>query len=146
MYFSYLRCKQFELLALREIVPILQNPALISPVLEPVKTSTSSFERAIDVLVDRGMNFSIIINPQHGEFVNNNAGILRMINAKLQGYNNFQTGILLHSNVNLALTTEQLEQLKFDSQLTLIHSDRVNDIDSLTVWCADHELKYNLYG
>lgn len=146
MYFSYLRCKQFELLALKEIAPRLGNASLISPVLEPVKASTSAFERAMESLVGRDMNFTIIVNPVHGEFVADNTGIFEMINNKLQQYNNFQIGILLHGQANLPDITARLQLLASPRRLTLIHADRVNDIDELAAWREGKDIRYNLYG
>lgn len=40
MYFPYFRCKQFELLALRELSGRLGHSGKISPVPEPVKKSS----------------------------------------------------------------------------------------------------------
>ncbi|MBN8675411.1 MAG: sce7725 family protein [Chitinophagales bacterium] len=146
MYFSYLRCKQFELLALKEIAPRLDNASLISPILEPVKVSTSAFERAVESLVGREMNFTIIVNPLHGEFVEDNNGIFEMINNKLQTYDNFQIGILLHGRVQLPQITASLQLLASPRGLTLVHIDRVNDLEELAVWGLDKDIRYNLYG
>lgn len=146
MYFPYLRCKQFELLALREIAPFVGGHNTISPVLEPVKKATSSFEKALQVLTTNEINFTIIINPAHGEFVNNSSGIIDMINTKLSDYDNFQFGINLNQFTNLDNITAQLEDIEFNRPLTLIHSNRVNDINALSEWCEDYEVKYNLHS
>lgn len=146
MYFPYLRCKQFELLALREISPVLRSSELISPVLEPVKRSTTSFERALQSLTDNNINFNIIINPTHGEFVSNPSGIISMINSKLDAYENFQIAIILNQFSNLEGISSQLEELNLTRPLTLIHTGRINDIDALGEWCNDQEIKFNLYN
>jgi hypothetical protein len=145
MYFPYLRCKQFELLALKEIAPLLEA-SVISPVLEPVKKSTSSFERALQTIIARGINFTVILNPIHGEFASNPSGIATMLNNHLSAYNNFQFGIIVNQFTNLDYVTELLEVLNFQRPLTLIHSGRLNDIDALREWCGNYEVKYNLHG
>ncbi|MGI8583945.1 MAG: sce7725 family protein [Chitinophagaceae bacterium] len=146
MYFPYLRCKQFELLALREISPVIGATAKISPVLEPVKKSTSSFEKALESLMVNNVNFTIIINPIHGDFVMNAAGIITMINDKLSDYENFQFGIIINQFTNLDFVTAQLENINFERPITLVHAGRVNDIDALSQWCTTYEIKFNLHG
>lgn len=146
MYFPYLRCKQFELIALRELVPVLSEADTVSPVLEPVRKSTSSFEKMLEVATKNKINFTIIINPAHGEFVSNPAGIINMVNSKLVKYKNFQLGVILNQFTNLDYVTDLLDQIKVKRPLALIHVGRVNDIDALAEWCEDYEIKYNLYG
>lgn len=145
MYFPYLRCKQFELLALKEISPLIQE-ALVSPVLEPVKKSTASIERTLQSMVQNNLNFSIIINPIHGEFASNPNGIVTMINSQLANYDNFQFGIIVNQFTDLDFITALLNDLTFDRPISLVHAGRVNDIDALRDWCGDYEIKYNLHG
>jgi hypothetical protein len=144
MYFPYLRCKQFELLALREISPIINTTTTISPVLEPVKKSTSSLEKALESLIFYNVNFNIIINPMYGEFVSNPSGIITLINSKLSSYTNFQFGIIINQFTNLEFITAQLGNINFNRPVTLIHAGRVNDIDALSQWCIDYEIRFNL--
>jgi hypothetical protein len=146
MYFPYLRCKQFELLALREISPVLGTAKKTSPILEPVKKSTGSFEKALDILMQNDINFNIIINPGHGEFVDNTSGLVAMINSKLEAYENFQFGIIISQFTNLDFISAQLALINFDRPITLIHQSRLNDIDALVDWCEAYEIKYNLHS
>ncbi|PZR39052.1 MAG: hypothetical protein DI538_07900 [Azospira oryzae] len=146
MYFPYLRCKQFELLALRDIIPIIGQTTLISPVLEPVKKATASFERALDVLLENNFNFTIVINPTFGEFVESRAGLITMVNNKLRDYTNFQFGLVLNQHTNLDAITELLRQFEFQRPLTLIHNARVSDSEALVGWCEGKQILYNLYG
>lgn len=145
MYFPYLRCKQFELLALKEIASNLID-SLISPVLEPVKKSTGSFERTVNVLVAQNTNFTIILNPVHGDFADSPSGIAKMINASLQAYNNFQFGIIINQFTNLDQITDLISEVDFARPISLIHHGRVNDIDALREWAEAYEIKYNLHG
>lgn len=45
MYFPHLRGKQFELIALRELVGVL-NSDKVMPIIEPLKSNTKSIETA----------------------------------------------------------------------------------------------------
>ena len=67
MYFPYLRGRQFELIALRELV---ENAALsekIIPIIEPVKLS-STFIKTIEAFNAKGRKIALISNPQVGSF------------------------------------------------------------------------------
>jgi hypothetical protein len=146
MYFPYLRCKQFELLALRELSQKLGSSRQISPVLEPVKRSPNTLERALDVLIAYNVNFTIIVNPSVGDFAGNSAGIVTLINNKLAKYNNFQLGVLINQFTNLERIDLALDEINSQKTLTLIHVGRPNDIDSLLQWAEDKEIRYNLYN
>jgi len=145
MYFPYLRCKQFELLALKEISSLI-TAEFVSPVLEPVKKSTGAFERSLQAMTDHNINFTVIINPIHGEFAGNSDGIIQMINNQLPGYFNFQFGIIINQVTNIDYVDSLLHDLNFRRPYALMHAGRVNDIDALREWCAEKEIKYNLYG
>lgn len=67
MYFPYLRGKQFEFLALREL---LENGLLSSkviPIIEPVKLS-SALIRTMETFIDNQRELGIVCNPCVGEF------------------------------------------------------------------------------
>ena len=99
MYFPYLRGKQFELLALRELVPLMMsNREKISPIIEPVK-NTSTLINTLSELRKGDINFNIIVNPSVGDFKNSQQ-ILGVIKSKQSGYTNFQIGILVEPTTN----------------------------------------------
>jgi hypothetical protein len=133
-------------LAIREIAHIIGPAGKISPVLEPVKRSTSSFERGLDSLVQNNMNFNVIVNPGHGDFVTNPSGITEVVRGKLNAYTNFQFGVIINQFTNLEFITNQLQDIGFDRSLTLIHTGRVNDVDALAEWCLTRDIKFNLHG
>lgn len=69
VYLPYLRGKQAELLAVREFSKQLpQLNQWVVPVIEPVKSDVSSVERAAQQMIDNGMHFALVLNPQQGEF------------------------------------------------------------------------------
>ncbi len=146
MYFPFLRCKQFELLALRELAPQIGNNNLISPVLEPVKKSTTSLETALATLIKSSINFTIILNPSQGEFSTNNSSLVEKIKSSLNHYENFQIGIIIKPNTDIDQIDMQLALLDFDRPLTLIHEGKVNDIETLANWSLNNNIKYNLFG
>ena len=67
MYFPYLRGRQFELIALRELVEkgVLSNR--ITPIIEPVKLS-STLVKTIEAYGENSRQLAIITNPKVGSF------------------------------------------------------------------------------
>lgn len=68
MYFPILRGKQYELIALRELVGSIDR-ALVTPVIEPVRGNFSPLIRTIGELSDAGIKPVLILNPSVGELV-----------------------------------------------------------------------------
>ena len=71
MYYPILRAKQFELIALREVVS--QNPQLFqkfTPIIEPVNDSYKPLFRAIEALNTIEVIPLVLINPTVGKFKN----------------------------------------------------------------------------
>lgn len=123
MYFPYLRGKQFELIALRELSSFMSlNKDKISPVIEPVKIS-STLKNTLKSLKDNDINFNIILNPQVGDLINESDKIIEIIKSELLGYSNYQLAIIFEKTFVL---TDLLDKVR-DSNLTpkgfaLIHN------------------------
>ena len=76
MYYPYLRGRQYELIALRELAEkeLIGNKVL--PIIEPVRTSPTLLS-CMDVFSETERKFGIIINPEHGHFnseINSDSG------------------------------------------------------------------------
>lgn len=90
MYFPYLRGKQFELIALRELSTLMSSKSeKISPIIEPVKGS-STLKSTLKELVAKNINFNFILNPRVGSFVNYFDALLEILKENINGYTNFQ--------------------------------------------------------
>lgn len=68
MYFPYLRGRQFELIAVRELLEkeIIGNKVI--PVIEPVKL-TSTLVKTLQIYTEREHKIALVMNPEVGEFV-----------------------------------------------------------------------------
>lgn len=67
MYFPYVRGRQYELLALRELVADdLLSPSIL-PVIEPVKLS-STLSKTLDVFISKKKKVGVVCNPAVGSF------------------------------------------------------------------------------
>lgn len=67
MYLPYLRGRQFELIAIRELIELNLIGNKIIPIIEPVKAS-STLLKTIEVAEKAKQPISIIINPKVGSF------------------------------------------------------------------------------
>ena len=67
MYFPYLRGRQYELIALRELLEKGLLSKHVIPIIEPVKLS-STLVKTIEVYRDNNRNLAIISNPKVGNF------------------------------------------------------------------------------
>ncbi|MGY5352146.1 sce7725 family protein [Wenyingzhuangia sp. IMCC45533] len=146
MYFPYLRGKQFELIALREISALMSSKSeKISPIIEPVKDS-STLRSTLKELIEKNINFNFIINPRVGGFINSSDALIEILEENLNGYTNFQLSIIVDKITQQGIA----ELLEFTNQIainhngyTLIHNSEIgeNSIEQLN---ANLEVKYNL--
>ncbi len=122
MYFPYLRGKQFELIALREISEIMANKIeRISPIIEPVKNS-STLKSTLLELRNKNINFNIIINPSVGDLKNSSGTVLEVIQEQLNGFNNYQIAIIVNESTNVSEILDILRSRDIEfAGITLIH-------------------------
>ena len=87
MYYPYLRGKQFELKALREIAQEDPSNAFLCPIIDPVKSSFNTLNIAIREIKDGNMKFALVLNPMEGDFVTDAVDVLEHVQADLDGAN-----------------------------------------------------------
>ncbi len=133
MYFPYLRGKQFELIALREMSSIMsENSDKISPIIEPVKNS-STLKTTIKELARNNVNFNIIVNPKVGDLTNNTKAILNIIREELSDTRNFQIATIIDektNNIEEIISIIDSYQLSYNG-LTLIHNAIISNIETI---------------
>jgi hypothetical protein len=134
MYFPYLRGKQYELIALRELSSVMANKrAKVSPIIEPVKDS-STLKKTLSDLRAQNINFNIIINPKKGDLIASTAAILGVLNGELNDYNDYQLAVILDGNENHQYIIDQVQQSGISvNGFSLIHnsvSDTIATISS----------------
>lgn len=67
MYYPFLRARQFELIALRELAAEEATQGVIIPILEPVKETHNNLTLAHKVFQDKSQTAYLIVNPTIGE-------------------------------------------------------------------------------
>ena len=68
MYFPYLRGRQFELIAIRELVEDELIGDKVIPIIEPVKP-TSTLANVLELYINKNHEMALVMNPEVGEFV-----------------------------------------------------------------------------
>jgi hypothetical protein len=145
MYFPFLRGKQFELIALREIAGIISGSDMISPIIEPVKKKNSTYIKTLDVLIQNNINFTVIINPSVGDKIGDVDYVCSNLLPPLS-YENFQIGIIVKSQTKLNKLSEKLEELGLSNRpIVLILSAILDEsLDSLISFIESHSVSYIL--
>lgn len=144
MYLPYVRGKQYELIALRELFETSALSESISPIIEPVKRSTTALIKTLKTLAVSNVNFTLILNPQKGELINRLEDILEVLGA-VGSYSNFQIGIIVTTEVRLNnlktfLVDKNLEQYHF----SLIHYAELQNIHLLNDFEQLFNVKYHV--
>lgn len=68
MYFPYLRGRQFELIAVRELLEKELIGSKVIPIIEPVKL-TSTLVKTLQLYTEKEHRIALVMNPEVGEFV-----------------------------------------------------------------------------
>lgn len=67
MYYPFLRARQFELIALRELATEEATQGVIIPILEPVKETHNNLNLAHKIFQEKGQSAYLVVNPKFGE-------------------------------------------------------------------------------
>ena len=145
MYQPYVRGKQFELIGLRELTPgvLARNKEMISPIIEPVRDS-STLKSTIKEFIENDINFTIIINPQVGTFTDSDE-ILKVIETCVGEYLNFQLGIIFHREIDHKAIVDLLDNYSTPHpSLSIIHNCTFNNIADVMEHYNNYDIKYNV--
>lgn len=136
MYFPYLRGKQYELLALKELSDLLGSSGKIVPILEPVREPVGSgLDRCISSLMKNEVDFILIMNPSVGNLKQRSSvspEIESFLKSNSDRASRWNLGLIIeeHTNVDRLFKSYKKCSSKY-RQLTLIHKERCEDADAL---------------
>jgi hypothetical protein len=85
MYYPLLRARQFELIALRELVTENAIQDVVIPILEPVKETHNNLDIAFDIFQQGGQSVYLILNPGIGEMAGDGTHYLDYLLTKEPG-------------------------------------------------------------
>lgn len=143
MYFPYLRGKQFELIALREISTFLEENQLVSPIIEPVKETTVTLEKTLSVLIDDNQNFNLIFNPIVGDIAKTKGfnEIIRIKTDIIRNYDNYQPAFIIDNKTQIAELIEIVDSNNLRN-LSIICNSIPNDEDEFFSFIENQSVKY----
>lgn len=119
MYHPYFRGKQYELITLRDMAPLIAESNFV-PIIEPVKGQLSGLIRALNALFQEGAEAILIVNPSIGDHARNPAAITQLVAENYQEEDQLIIGLLLDEEADLD-DIRELCVLYSDYQVAIIH-------------------------
>ena len=98
MYHPYFRGKQYELITIREMAPVLAD-ANFRPIIEPVRETLSGLHKCLDAVVEAGGRAIVIVNPHHGDLSGGTEELSELLKEKFLDLPGICAGILLKQDM-----------------------------------------------
>ncbi|HWZ42877.1 MAG TPA: sce7725 family protein [Candidatus Saccharimonadales bacterium] len=98
MYHPYFRGKQYELITIRDLAPLLKA-AGFCPIIEPVKETLSGLEKTLNAIVAVNGRAIVIVNPHHGDLSGAGEPLSELLREKFLKVPGISAGILLKPNM-----------------------------------------------
>lgn len=135
MYLPYLRGKQYELIAVRELSEKLPNN-IFRPIIEPVRQNLSPLFKAITTLNNADISPIIVINPSVGELQNSSLELLQ----QLDDYDYLPCIVVTGGDITPAAKIVQHIDRAFAVQFTGgISSEAINFSRDAEITIVDHD-------
>ena len=135
MYFPYLRGKQFELLAIKELADAFAQSGHVLPVVEPVRELGGALQRSFAELRARNVQHALVLNPGVGHLAAIADGprlTTQWIGANIQDDDYLQLAVLVNSRANFAELASGIREAGLTGRpMHLIHEEYVADYSEL---------------
>lgn len=148
MYFPYLRGKQYELLALKELSGLLGDQKRVVPIIEPVRPTTGSgLDRCLIALMETAVDFVLVLNPSVGEL---RAPLVAPDLADYLSQQNRSTtwnlGLLIDENtdINALIGSYRATVETQQRRLTLLHKGITNQLNELPALTHDLRRQFDV--
>ena len=116
MYYPFFRGRQFELLALRELIEKGLIGEKICPVIEPIK-ATSTLSKTLSAFIESGLSCALVMNPEVSDFAKyfidekTNAPVVKDIKKCLE-YDNILKAYILNKGTKAYLKNTDVDLSK----------------------------------
>lgn len=140
MYLPYVRGKQYELLALKEMVVDLATNGRIQPIIEPVRDRVDSLTRCLDEFALFNLPCTLVLNPNVGEFVGRPQAHVALINAisDRPDWSFVRPGVMVRSSTDVDVIAHALSNSPLREQpIDLIHSEFTGNVNLQRVASQD---------
>lgn len=119
MYYPFLRARQFELIALRELATEDATQGVIVPILEPVKETHNNLILAHKVFQEKSQNAYLILNPTVGELSGDSNFYLKYL-SELQDLKFLPA---FHYRNNFAFIIQSIESFGLNNCMIICQND-----------------------
>lgn len=120
MYHPYFRGKQFELITIREMAPLMAASDFV-PIIEPVREALKGLERALTEICKAEGKAIVIVNPFHGDHAEDGVSISALLEKSFLDKGGITAGILLQNDMDTGDALACYEKHKAHSP-TFIHA------------------------
>lgn len=127
MYYPYLRGKQFELIALRDISEKYHGCKCLCPIVEPVKFSFNGLTTAVKKMFDNELPFALVLNPTNGEFKRQDKDLISEIPELEASKEKWIPAFIFNDNL---LTINSIIEEKKLANVMIIFDEEVNAEDN----------------
>lgn len=129
MYHPYLRGKQFELLALRNVIDKIVESGM-TPIIEPVRESFRDIAKCVEMLSENSCDYIIIANPKCGELERNQLAVERVIDRIVEIDPEVELAYIIDERTSLAEIVNLIGN--YENQIfSIVHSGRFCDPEGL---------------
>jgi len=148
MYFPYLRGKQYELLALKELSVLLGAEQKVMPIIEPVRSAAGSgLDRCLNSLIETEIDFVLVLNPSVGEL--RSPLVAPDLSNYLSQHDKSATwnlGLLVDENSDVDALIRSFRSAVEPQQrrLTLIHKGTASGLDELPALTSDLHRQFDV--
>lgn len=150
MYFPYLRGRQYELLALRELARGKLITSSVIPVIEPTKI-TSTFIGALNAFQNADLPVALIMNPNVGGLVGGGKATNQLIDILQQHKTTIPT-VLLNKSTEAVLLNLQRANIYKENVLTVldnrdclnVYSALFDDVSPIHTLCPDERATHRI--
>lgn len=99
MYHPYFRGKQYELITVRELAPLMSNVGF-RPIIEPVREGLSGLHKALNAVAEADGKAILIVNPRHGDLSEDGSSLTDLLREEFQDLSGIAAGILLTGTIS----------------------------------------------
>lgn len=145
MYLPYLRGKQFELISVREFAIEHPNNQHIIPIIEPVKSTFSSLTTAINVMLEKGLKFSLVLNPMDGDFKRISKDILSEIPILAHNRSEWIPALICSSNEKIDKILSYMDRMNLQNVM-LVYKNGIELDDAKMEFLSDSRIGFIVNG
>ena len=134
MYFPYLRGRQYELIALRELIDNDRLSKYVTPIIEPVKVSPTLLS-TIKAFNEKNRDLILIRNPHVGTYESDstkekNATTFEKIQNVITS-SNIYSGLIIDENSHFFVNKMIEQGIEYDKMVSLcLNSDNIENLQS----------------